>query len=397
MATESRFPFLVKKIISPIQGFIRNSRATGIVLIACTVLSLVMSNVHSGGAYAGFWETELPLSFGSVGLPHSLLHFINDALMAGFFLLAGMEIKREICAGELSSFQKSALPVFAAIGGMLFPAGIYLLWNVHSGFAHGWGVPMATDIAFSLGVLSLLGTRAPFALKVLLTALAIIDDLGSILAIALFYTDHVSGAYLAASGGVFLLLLVMNRSGVRQPFFYIAAGLVLWYCMYHSGVHATLAGVLLAFTIPLEKIPAWEHWLHTPVNFIILPLFALANTAIPFPPGVVMLLADPVSYGIFFGLLAGKPLGIFFISFITVRCRLARLPEGISWRHIAGMGMMAGIGFTMSVFISTLAFGDKDSQMLAKLAVLLASLAAGLAGYFYLWLAGKTRISGVSS
>lgn len=388
---------LFGKIISPLREFIQDSRAVGITLICCTVFSLILSNSAWSGGYLAFWNTEVRSPMDGIHLPHTLVHFINDALMAAFFLLAGMEIKREILEGELSSFKKSSLPVFAAIGGMLAPAGIYLLWNVKSGFAHGWGIPMATDIAFSLGVLSLLGKRAPFALKILLVALAIIDDLGAILAIAVFYTDHINWLYLGISGALFLLLILLNLFKVQRLYPYFLVGILLWYCMFNSGVHATLAGVMLAFTMPLKKIPALEHSLHDPVNFIVLPLFAFANTAIAFPDQMTTVLSSRVNYGILFGLVLGKPLGIFGISWLTVKLRVAGLPKGISWKHIAGMGMIAGIGFTMSIFISMLAFKDTEARDIAKLAVLFASLIAGLAGYIYLRLLDKKQTSSIAS
>lgn len=375
---------LQEKILSPIREFIRDSRAVGVTLLVCTLVSLVLSNMDWSHDYALFWEKEIVYPSGNIHLPHSILHWINDGLMAVFFLLVGMEIKREVLEGELSSFKKALLPVLAALGGMVFPALFYLCFNTGSGFPQGWGVPMATDIAFSLGILSLLGRRVPLSLKIFLTALAIIDDLGAILAIAVFYTDHIDWGYLCWSGGILMVLFMMNRFRVSTlvPYFVLGAG--LWYCLYHSGVHATLAGVLLAFTLPLSKIPSLEHWLHDPVSFIILPLFALANTAIIFPADISSALSSPISYGILFGLVIGKPVGITVVSLIAVRFRLARLPEALNRKHIAGMGMLAGIGFTMSIFISMLAFKDADAQVTAKIAVLLASLAAGLMGFTYL-------------
>lgn len=372
-----------QKFLSPILEFIHDSRAVGITLMVCTVIALTLSNSAWGTAFIAFWEWELPLPAG-IHIPHSLVHFINDGLMALFFLLVGMEIKREIITGELSSVKKSVLPILAATGGMLVPALLYYLLNTGSGFAHGWGIPMATDIAFSLGILSLLGSRAPLSLKILLTALAIIDDLGAILAIAVFYTDSISWLYLGIAGALFGLLLLMNYFKVRRLLPYFLVGLVLWYCMYNSGIHATLAGVLLAFTLPLQRIPKLEHKLHDPVNFIILPLFALANTAILFPGDIGKALDSPVNYGILLGLVVGKPLGIFLASYIAVKLKIASLPADLKWAHILGIGLLAGIGFTMSIFIAMLAFKTEAPQTTAKLAILIASVVSGLSGFIYL-------------
>lgn len=378
------------KLISPIFAFIHDSRAVGITLIVCTLLSLLLSNSAWGPSYLALWETVIPLP-DAIHIPHTVLHMINDGLMTLFFLLAGMEIKREIANGELSSLRKSALPVLAATGGMLVPALLYFVVNANSAYARGWGVPMATDIAFSLGILSLLGTRAPLSLKILLTALAIIDDLGAIVAIAIFYTDHISLLYLGIAGGLFLLLLVMNALKVNRLLPYFIVGIALWYCMFNSGIHATLAGVLLAFSLPLDRIPRLEHRLHNPVSFIILPLFALANTAIVFPADISATLNSPVSYGILLGLVAGKPLGIFLVSYLAVKLRIASLPEGLGWNHILGIGLLAGIGFTMSIFIAMLAFNTEAPQITAKLAILIASGVSGLGGFIYLRLQSAKR------
>jgi NhaA family Na+:H+ antiporter len=375
---------LRERIISPIQEFIKDSRAVGIVLIICTVISLTVSNSAWGAAFIGFWDKEIHFPWEAVRLPHTLVHLINDGLMAFFFLLAGMEIKREIVNGELSSLKKSALPIMAAIGGMVIPAALYGIWNTHSGYMQGWGVPMATDIAFSLGILSLLGSRAPLTLKILLTALAIIDDLGAIIAIAIFYTDNIDWIYLALAGGIFLILTLLNLFKVKSTIPYFILGAFLWYCLFNSGVHATLAGVLLAFTLPTHKIARLEHILHDPVQFGILPLFALANTAIAFPADISAALDSTINYGILSGLIIGKPLGIFLVAYIAVKTKLAALPEGLNWKHIIGMGMLAGIGFTMSIFISMLAFKEPSLQITAKLAVLIASVVAGLAGFLFL-------------
>jgi len=384
MSGNSRSKKIISKLFSPIQEFIRDSRAVGITLIICTVISLIVSNSAWSDGYIAFWDTEIHSPVSGLSIPHSFLHFINDALMAVFFLLVGMEIKRELLDGELSNFKKASLPVFAAIGGMVVPALLYFSLNANTDSAHGWGIPMATDIAFALGILSLLGKKAPLSLKILLAALAIIDDLGAIIAIAIFYTDDLNWAYLAISGGIFLVLIVMNILKVNRLYPYFIIGLILWYCMFNSGVHATLAGVMLALTLPLKRIPKLEHGLHDPVNFIILPLFALANTAIVFPHELAATLASPINHGILVGLIIGKPLGITLFSFLMVKTGIAQLPKGLSWKHIIGMGLIAGIGFTMSIFISMLAFNNEEAQTTAKLAVLIASTIAGIIGYVYL-------------
>jgi NhaA family Na+:H+ antiporter len=386
---KKKYSTIKKILLSPIQEFIQDSRSVGITLMVCTLVSLVISNTGWGNAFVNFWEKDLHLSFENIHLPHSIAHWINDGLMAIFFLLVGMEIKRELLTGELSSLKKSSLPVLAAIGGMVFPALLYYGWNTNSGHAQGWGVPMATDIAFSLGILSLLGKRVPLSLKILLTALAIIDDLGAIIAIAVFYTDHIDWIYLGIGGLILLVLFLMNKLHVKVLLPYFILGLGLWYCLFNSGVHATLAGVLLAFTIPIKKINALEHKLHDPVNFIILPLFALANTAIIFPAEISAALASTINYGILSGLIIGKPLGIALISYCAVKLKLATLPEDLNWKYIIGMGMLAGIGFTMSIFISMLAFNEPEAQTTAKLAVLIASFISGIGGFLFLKFTSK--------
>lgn len=370
--------------LAPLQEWLRDSRAVGIILLACTILSLIISNTAAGPAYMAFWEAQIHFPVIAEHIPHSLLHGINDGLMAVFFLLAGMEIKREVLTGELSGLKKAILPVMAALGGMVLPALLYYSWNIHSGFAQGWGIPMATDIAFSLGILSLLGNKVPPSLKILLTALAIMDDLGAIITIAVFYTDQINMMFLGFAGLIWLILLVMNKAKVSSLLPYFLLGAALWYCLFHSGVHATLAGVLLAFALPSNKINAIEHKLHLPVSFIVLPLFALANTAIRFPAEIHTALSSPVNYGILTGLIAGKPLGITLVSYVAVKLKLARLPDDLNWRSVFGMGLLAGIGFTMSIFIAMLAFDDSAAQITAKLSVLIASLIAGIAGFIFL-------------
>ena len=373
-----------KRILSPIREFIRDSRSVGIILILCTVLSLLLSNSGWGESYRGFWEKEFHTGQTGIHLPHTILHLINDGLMALFFFLVGLEIKRELMIGELASLKKSLLPVMAALGGMVVPAGIFLLWCGDTPYSKGWGIPMATDIAFSLGILSLLGRKAPLSLRIFLTALAIIDDLGGILAIAIFYAQEIRIDYLLGSGGLVLLLALMNFYKVRYYSLYFIIGLLLWYLVYNSGVHATIAGVALALTIPLHKIDKLEHALHDPVNFLIMPLFALANTAILLPDSFASIFTSPVHHGILTGLAIGKPAGIFLFSYLAVKSGIGMLPEGINWKQVLGMGMIAGIGFTISIFMSTLAFQDPAIQTVAKVAIMGASLLAAVGGFLYL-------------
>lgn len=372
-----------KRLLSPLYEFLRDSRAVGIVLIVCTVLSLVAANSPYQASYLHFWETEVHVP-GGWHLPHTLLHWINDGLMVLFFFLVGMEIKRELTVGELSSIRKSMLPVLAALGGMVCPALIFIAFNIQTDHVHGWGIPMATDIAFSLGILSLLGNRVPVNLKIFLMALAIIDDLGAILAIAIFYTDELRMIYLLSGAGLLALLVCLNMLKVQRLIFYFIPGLVLWYCIYNSGIHATIAGVLVAFCIPLTRIADLIHNLHDPVNFLIMPVFALANTAIVFPSDLWLAFTDTVSYGILAGLVLGKPLGIFLFSYTATRFRLAALPHKTTWGQLTGAGIIAGIGFTMSIFISTLAYNEAALQVISKMSVMAASLIAGIGGYLYL-------------
>lgn len=378
------------RLLSPIWQFLHDSRAVGIVLIVCTVVSMIVANSAWGNSYIAFFTSLFDpngghhLEFYGLHLPNSWLLWINDGFMVVFFFLVGMEIKRELTTGELASLRKSLLPVLAAVGGMLVPALIYAIFNSTTDYHHGWGIPMATDIAFSLGVLSLLGSRVPLPLKIFLTALAIIDDLGAILTIAIFYTDELHTAYLLGGAGVLALLVLLNFFKVQRIIFYIIPGLVLWYCVFNSGIHATIAGVLLAFCIPLQKISHLEHKLHDPVNFIIMPLFALANTAIIFPSDITAAFSHTVSYGIIAGLVLGKPLGIFGMSFLAVKLRVASLPAETTWKQLWGVGMIAGIGFTMSIFIASLAFSEAEIQVVSIMSVILASVVASLAGFIFL-------------
>ncbi len=362
--------------------FFESEKAGGLILIVCTLVSLSLANSAIGPSYQHLWHAGL--------MSKSVEFWINDGLMTLFFLLVGLEIEREIYVGEFAERRKAMLPIMAAVGGMAVPAAIHFGFNHGTSFENGFGIPMATDIAFSLGILSLLGKRVPLMLKVFLTALAIIDDLGAIIIIALFYSDGVTWLYLGLSGALFGLLLLLNRRKITALWIYLSLGVVLWYCLYQSGIHPTITGVLLAFAIPFgdgkESSPSYQlqHFLHKPVAFLILPVFALANTTVVIPADFLSGLTNSNSLGIILGLTAGKPAGILAFSLIGIVMGWCVLPEGIKRRHILGAGILAGIGFTMSIFITLLAFEDTQVINGAKIAVLLASLLAGLAGYFWL-------------
>jgi len=365
-----------------IKAFFTSESAGGVLLILCTAVSLLLANGTGGEAYVQTWHRNIG--------GHELGHWINDLLMAIFFLLVGLELKREIYVGELSNKKSASLPAMAAIGGMLIPATIYLAFNAGTPTQHGFGIPMATDIAFALGVLSLLGKKVPTSMKIFLTALAVIDDLGAILVIAFFYSSDLSFFHLASALGIFAFLLVLNRLKIHNAFPYLLAGGVMWYFMQKSGVHATITGVLVAFAIPLnEKEDSFTstrlgHLLHVPVTYFILPLFALANTAIILNASIETVVAERYSLGIVFGLIFGKPLGIFLLSWLSVKLGLSQLSPGLSWNRVIGLGFLGGIGFTMSIFMALLSFDDHSVTDNAKLMILLASLVAGLIGYLYL-------------
>ncbi len=366
-----------KYIIAPIAMLEESGRMGGILLVAATILSLTFANSESGDTYLKLWNQEIGFSF----LQKSILHWINDALMPLFFLLVGLEIKRELTQGELSGVRQAMLPVAAAVGGIVVPALIYFALNVSEpGTLRGWAIPTATDIAFSLGLLSLLGSRVPFQLKVFLTALAIIDDLGAILIIAIFYTASLQTDMLLYAGLTFAGIAILSRFRIQHGWVYMVLGVILWYFVLKSGVHATIAGVLIAAIIPRELDEGLEHQLARPVTYVILPLFALANTAIPLSVSMAGQIFSPLSMGIIAGLVIGKPLGILGASWAVARLKLADWPEGISVRQVLGIGMTAGIGFTMSIFISSLAFPDGEDLNLAKLAIIAASLLAGIGG-----------------
>lgn len=364
------------------KDFFNSEKSGGLVLIACTILSLIITNSTFGTNYHHFWQIQFQ--------SHSLEHWVNDGLMAIFFLLIGLELEREIYIGELSKFKDALLPIFGALGGMFIPAGIFLFFNYGTITQSGAGIPMATDIAFALGILSLLGNKVPTSLKVFLTALAVIDDLGAIIIIAIFYTKTLLWSNLFIALGIFILLLVFNRLKVRNLIPYLIGGIAMWYFMLHSGVHATITGVLLAFAIPFgngeEKSTSYilQHFLHKPVAFIVLPIFALANTAIVFSGSIAQSLSENNSLGIALGLIVGKPLGIFLFSFLAVSFGLCKLPTDLNWKLIFGVGLLAGIGFTMSIFVTLLAFNTETIINNSKLVILISSLTAGLLGYVFL-------------
>ena len=365
------------------KAFFESEKLGGLVLIICTLLSLLLANSAFGASYHHFWLTEF------AGQP--LEYWINDGLMTIFFLLIGLELEREIYQGELSNIKDALLPIFAAIGGMFIPAVIFLFFNFGSETQSGAGIPMATDIAFALGILSLLGNTVPVSLKIFLTALAVIDDLGAILVIAIFYTKTLLWTNLFIALGMFVFLYVLGKYfKVKNLIPYLIGGVIMWYFMLNSGVHATITGVLLAFAIPFgnggEKSTSYilQHFLHKPVAFIILPIFALANTAIVMSGNISEILTENYSLGIAFGLIIGKPLGIFFITFITVKMGLCKLPSDINWKSVLGVGFLGGIGFTMSIFITLLAFDNEAVINNAKLIILLSSLVAGVLGFVFL-------------
>lgn len=367
------------------QRFFDSEKSGGVLLVVCTAVSLALANSPAGAGYLAWWQAPV------MGL--SIEHWVNDALMAVFFLLIGLELERELYSGELSNLRDALLPVVAAIGGMVAPALVHFCLNVGTSAQAGIGIPMATDIAFALGVLALLGNRIPAALKVFVVAFAVIDDLGAIVVIAVFYTAEISGRYLAAAVSVWIMLCVLNRIfRVMSLAPYLLGGALMWFLMLKSGVHATIAGVMLAFAIPFtakdgdEASPSHrlENFLHKPVAFAILPVFALVNTAIPVGADWIQALADSNSVGIAAGLIVGKPLGVTLFCLAAVATGLCRLPPELNWGQIAGAGMLGGIGFTMSIFIANLAFAaNAEAVNASKIAILAASLTAGTIGFLW--------------
>jgi NhaA family Na+:H+ antiporter len=421
----------IERLTKPFEEFARLESSGGILLIGCSVAALLWANSPWSDSYFSLWHTKLTLGFAGATLSKEIHFWINDGLMAVFFLLVGLEIKREVLIGELASLQKAALPLIVALGGMLIPAALYFLLNRSGPGIAGWGVPMATDIAFALGVLALVGHRVPNALKVFLAALAIVDDIGAVLVIAFFYTAEISWISLAVAGGFFLALIVMNRIGARHSLIYAILGLGLWLAFLQSGIHATVAGVLLALTIPAQRridsgaflersqrilgefrsaddapdpvqasatrsgalsllaqdchyaeapMLRFEHALTPWIKHAIMPIFALANAGVYLGGGALEKLVSPISLGVICGLALGKPLGIVSFAWLAVRSGMAALPARVNWHQIVGVGMLGGIGFTMSLFIASLAFGGGSELETAKVGILAASVAAGLAG-----------------
>lgn len=365
---------------------INDSRSLGILLLFCTLLSLVLTNIKGiGEFYYNFWEMSIP-GFHQLHLPHTIIHFINDALMTLFFFHVAIDIKKEVVTGELSSPSRMMFPSISALFGVAFPAIIFISITSGTAYTNGWAIPTATDIAFTLGMISLLGKAVPHTMKVFLTALAIIDDLCAILIIALFYGSSLYLIWLAGVAAVGIMIFLINRYFHRKWIYIATAGLalIMWYCMYRSGIHASFAGVILAFILPISKMPAFERRISLPVNFFIVPLFALANTSIFITPAAVSGLTSPLSIGVILGLFVGKPLGITLAVYLMVKLKLVRLAN-VRWAQFIGIGILAGIGFTMSIFVSNLSFPeDKVLKDIAKLSVLIASVLAMVVGYVWL-------------
>ena len=420
----------MQTLLRPFQSFFKTEAAGGILLLAAAAVALVWANSPLVGAYNDLWGTYVTVGAGSFEISKPLLLWVNDGLMAIFFFVVGLEIKREVLAGELAEPRKAALAIAAALGGMVVPALLYTVVNLGSDKVTGWGIPMATDIAFALGVLALLGSRAPLALKVFLTAVAIVDDLGAVVVIALFYTAELNLAALVGSLVLVGVLVVVNRLGIQRPAVYGLIGLAVWVLMLKSGVHATIAGVLVALTIPatrkidevefaeradgllaqfaagltvggstptpdqmhavhsLEKaceqietpLQRLEHGLHGLVAFFIMPVFALANAGVALGAGAAALVTDTVALGVMLGLVVGKPLGVMTLAYLAVKTGLAALPSGVTWRHVMGVSFLTGIGFTMSIFIANLAFGAGPLLDSAKVGILAASVVSGVLG-----------------
>lgn len=370
------------KLTKTFTAFFENEKSGGLLLLFVTIISLILANSAFQTEYIAFWEKDFN--------GHSITHWINDGLMTIFFLLIGLELEREIYHGELSNIKKASLPIMAAFGGMLIPAGLFLALNYGTATVNGAGIPMATDIAFAIGILSLLGSKVPASLKVFLTALAVIDDLGAIIVIAVFYTTSIAFVNLAIALGIWVFLFILNRMKIHNLIPYLIGGVAMWYFMLNSGVHATITGVILAFVIPFgngdENSSSYklQHFLHKPVAFIILPLFAIANTCIAIESDWHEGLTHPNTYGIVLGLVVGKPLGILLFSSIGVSAGLCTLPKSLKWAHILGAGMLGGIGFTMSIFITLLAFKDPQTILFSKIAILIASVLSGIIGFVYL-------------
>lgn len=372
------------RLTKTFKAFFESEKSGGLLLLFVTIISLLLANSPIQTEYIAFWETNMG--------GHSITHWINDGLMAIFFLLIGLELEREIYHGELSNIKNAALPIFGALGGMAIPAGVFLIFNYGTITQNGAGIPMATDIAFAIGILSLLGNRVPTSLKVFLTALAVIDDLGAIMVIAVFYTETIVYMNLIIAFAIMGGLFILNRRKVHNLIPYLIGGAAMWYFMLNSGVHATVTGVLLAFVIPFgngsKETSSYklQHFLHKPAAFIILPLFAMANTGIAISSNWHEELNHPNTIGIILGLVVGKPLGIWLFSFLAVSLGICTLPRDLKWSNILGAGMLGGIGFTMSIFITMLAFKNDGEAVItySKIAILIASFIAGTIGFLWL-------------
>lgn len=437
----NKFVLDIGAIITKFKEFLQSNTIGGFLLIISAVIAIIWANSPWSASYFAIWESYLTIGIGEFTLSKSLLHWINDGLMVIFFFFVGLEIKRELLVGELSSFSKAALPIIAAIGGMVIPAIFYLVLNWNTEYVRGWGIPVATDIAFAIGVLAMLGKRVPIAMKVFLTALAIVDDIGAVLIIALFYTSELSIISLAFGAAIIIILIVINALGVKKPAIYIILGIFLWYAFLKSGVHATVAGVLLAMTIPVKskirkdeflsktkpyideleskgsdnpdeyfvkneqdvfgnigelsldvQSPLYriEHILAKYVAFLVMPIFALANAGVVIDAETLASAFGSVSIGIFLGLTLGKQIGIFSFSYLAVKFGWATLPSKVSWQQVYGVSMLCGIGFTMSLFISMLAFDNPSAIVQSKIGIFSASIVAGLMGYF--WIRFTTKV-----
>lgn len=390
---------VINRTIKTIQEFIKLESAGGIILFIMAILAVIIDNSGFQSLYTEMQNLPFSIQIGSIGLEKPLILWVNDGLMAIFFFLVGLEIKREVLAGELNSLAKLALPGIAAIGGMVVPALIYVWFNYHEGVnLRGWAIPTATDIAFALGLLAVLGSRVPVSLKVFLTALAILDDLAAIVIIAIFYTHSMSVMSLTLAAICLVILFLLNFSGVKIVSPYVIVGIILWICVLKSGVHATLAGVALAMAIPLKDkkdphnspLRQVEHALHPWVAFAILPIFAFFNAGVSFAGIRLHTFVDPLPLGIALALFLGKQLGVFGASWLAVKAGIAKLPHGTNWLWIYGIAVVCGIGFTMSLFIGTLAFNEVDTNyaVMVRLGVIVGSLASGILGYAVLYLAG---------
>ena len=375
-----------EKFADLFKAFFDSEKVAGLLLVCCTVISLIIANSSFGADYIDFMHRKIDLSFAGLALDYSIEHWVNDGLMAIFFLMVGLEVERELYIGELADFKKAILPLAGAVGGICIPALIHFILNRGTPTQPGFAIPMATDIAFALGILALAGNKVPTAVKVFLTALAIIDDIGAIAIIAFFYTKTVLFSYLLIALGILAGLFILNRLKISKLIFYLLPGIVMWYCFLKSGVHATIAGVLLAFVIPFNENDdenvsyKLQHFLHKPVAFIIVPIFAFVNTAILIPANIIASLSTSNSLGIMLGLLAGQLIGIFSFPYLLVKAGWASLQEGLTWKNLTGIGLLAGIGFTMSMFISNLAFNDADIIATSKLSILIASTIAAIIG-----------------